>query len=120
VIDAVKDERSVLIHKADDVPAPRIIRPNEMTGTCVQGSILVLLSRELEGVYRSLEKGTGTLARWRLAREATKLRTRHAFVLELAVILILVIELGTYSTAKSDTSDIVCYPNDCETSRGES
>ena len=72
----------MLIHKADDVPAPRIIRPNEMTGTCVQGSILVLLSRELEGVYRSLEKGTGTLARWRLAREATKLRTRHAFVLE--------------------------------------
>jgi hypothetical protein len=38
-----------------------------------------LLSRELEGVYRSLEKGTGILARWRLAHGATKL---HAVLLE--------------------------------------
>lgn len=37
------------------------------------------LSRELDGVYRSLEKGTGTLARWRMAREATRL---HSVVLE--------------------------------------
>jgi hypothetical protein len=42
-----------------------------------------LLSRELEGVYRSLEKGTGTLARWRLAREATKLHTVLLEVTEL-------------------------------------
>jgi hypothetical protein len=34
-----------------------------------------LLTRELEGVYAALDKGTGTLARWRLAREATKLHT---------------------------------------------
>ena len=38
-----------------------------------------LLSRELEGVYRMLEKGTGALARWRLAHEATRL---HAVLLE--------------------------------------
>jgi hypothetical protein len=43
VIDAVEDERSVLIHKVDDVPVPRIIHANQMTGTCVQGSALVLL-----------------------------------------------------------------------------
>lgn len=42
-----------------------------------------LLSRELEGVYRSLEKGTGTLARWRLAREATRLHTMLLEVTEL-------------------------------------
>ena len=34
-----------------------------------------LLTRELDGVYASLEKGTGALARWRLARAATKLHT---------------------------------------------
>lgn len=38
-----------------------------------------LLTRELNRVYRSLEEGTGTLARWRLAREATRL---HAVLLE--------------------------------------
>jgi hypothetical protein len=42
-----------------------------------------LLSRELEGVYRSLERGTGTLARWRLAREATRLHTVLLEVTEL-------------------------------------
>ncbi len=34
-----------------------------------------LLTGELESVYDSLEKGTGPLARWRLARAATKLHT---------------------------------------------
>jgi hypothetical protein len=34
-----------------------------------------LLTRELESVYAALDKGTGTLARWRLARAATKLHT---------------------------------------------
>ncbi len=34
-----------------------------------------LLTRELESVYDSLEAGTGILARWRLARAATKLHT---------------------------------------------
>jgi len=33
------------------------------------------LTRELERVYASLDKGTGILARWRLARAATKLHT---------------------------------------------
>jgi len=33
------------------------------------------LTRELESVYASLDKGTGMLARWRLARDATKLHT---------------------------------------------
>jgi hypothetical protein len=33
------------------------------------------LTRELESVYASLDKGTGILARWRLARAATKLHT---------------------------------------------
>lgn len=42
-----------------------------------------LLTRELNGVYRSLEKGTGTLARWRLAREATRLHTMLLEVTEL-------------------------------------
>jgi len=34
-----------------------------------------LLTRELESVYASLDEGTGILARWRLARAATKLHT---------------------------------------------
>ncbi|MGH9510549.1 MAG: hypothetical protein ACRD2U_00270 [Terriglobales bacterium] len=33
------------------------------------------LTRELENVYASLDKGTGMFARWRLARDATKLHT---------------------------------------------
>ena len=33
------------------------------------------LTRELESVYSSLDEGTGILARWRLARAATKLHT---------------------------------------------
>jgi len=33
------------------------------------------LTRELESVYASLDEGTGILARWRLARAATKLHT---------------------------------------------
>jgi hypothetical protein len=33
------------------------------------------LTRELESVYASFDQGTGMLARWRLAREATKLHT---------------------------------------------
>src|ERR1700747_2036789 len=34
-----------------------------------------LLTRELEGVYDFMDKPTGTLARWRLARAASKLHT---------------------------------------------
>jgi hypothetical protein len=34
-----------------------------------------LLTRQLESVYASLDKGTGAWARWRLARAATKLHT---------------------------------------------
>jgi uncharacterized protein YdiU (UPF0061 family) len=34
-----------------------------------------LLTKELEGVYAFLDKGTGMLARWRLARAASKLHT---------------------------------------------
>jgi len=34
-----------------------------------------LLTEELEGVYSSLQKGRGALARWRLGREATQLQT---------------------------------------------
>jgi len=34
-----------------------------------------LLTRELESVYDFMDKGTGTLARWRLARAASKLHT---------------------------------------------
>jgi len=34
-----------------------------------------LLTAELESVYASFDKGTGMLARWRLARDATKLHT---------------------------------------------
>jgi hypothetical protein len=42
-----------------------------------------LLTTELEGVYNSLEKGTGLFARWRLARDATKLNTVLLEVTEL-------------------------------------
>src|SRR5207249_1479296 len=42
-----------------------------------------VLSRLLTGVYRSLEKGTGLLARWRLAREAERLNTFRLHVREL-------------------------------------
>jgi len=42
-----------------------------------------LLTRELENVYKFLEKGTGTWARWRLARAATKLHTVLLDVTEL-------------------------------------
>jgi hypothetical protein len=42
-----------------------------------------LLTRELESVYASLDKGTGLLARWRLARAATKLHTVLLDVAEL-------------------------------------
>jgi hypothetical protein len=42
-----------------------------------------LLTRELESVYNLLEKGTGTWARWRLARAATKLHTVLLDVTEL-------------------------------------
>ena len=42
-----------------------------------------LLTRELAGVYASLDKGTGMLARWRLARDARKLHTVFLDVTEL-------------------------------------
>jgi len=42
-----------------------------------------LLTRELAGVYRSLDRGTGTIQRWRLARSATKLQTTALDVTEL-------------------------------------
>ena len=42
-----------------------------------------LLTRELESVYAALDKGTGLLARWRLARAATKLHTVLLDVAEL-------------------------------------
>jgi hypothetical protein len=42
-----------------------------------------LLTRELDGFYRSLEKGRGALARWRLARESTRLQTVLLEVTEL-------------------------------------
>ena len=42
-----------------------------------------LLTRELESVYASVDKGTGKLARWRLARAATKLHTVLLEVTEL-------------------------------------
>ncbi|HEX3435627.1 MAG TPA: hypothetical protein VHT24_02590 [Pseudacidobacterium sp.] len=42
-----------------------------------------LLTNELEGVYNSLEEGTGLFARWRLARSATKLNTVLLEVTEL-------------------------------------
>jgi len=43
-----------------------------------------LLTRVLTGVYRLLEKGTGFLRRWRLAREAQRLNTIRLDVRELA------------------------------------
>ena len=42
-----------------------------------------LLSKELDGVYDSLEEGTGILARWRMARSATQLYTVLLEVTEL-------------------------------------
>jgi hypothetical protein len=42
-----------------------------------------LLTRELETVYSSLEKGTGLLRRWRMARSATALYSRLLEVMEL-------------------------------------
>jgi hypothetical protein len=42
-----------------------------------------LLTTELEGVYNSLEQGTGLFARWRLARSATRLNTVLLEVTEL-------------------------------------
>jgi hypothetical protein len=42
-----------------------------------------LLTRELEGVYDSFDKGTGTWSRWRLGRAATKLHTVLLDVTEL-------------------------------------
>lgn len=42
-----------------------------------------LLTRELEQVYTQLEKGTGTLARWRLAKSAMLLHTTLLEVAEL-------------------------------------
>ncbi|MCU1222185.1 MAG: hypothetical protein JWQ42_278 [Edaphobacter sp.] len=42
-----------------------------------------LLTRELDQVYTQLEDGTGTLARWRLARSATQLHTTLLEVAEL-------------------------------------
>jgi len=42
-----------------------------------------MLSRLLAGVYRSLDKGTGVAARWRLAREAGRLNTIRLDVREL-------------------------------------
>jgi hypothetical protein len=42
-----------------------------------------VLTRELKGVYQSLEKGTGFLARWRLARASARLHTLLLDVTEL-------------------------------------
>jgi len=42
-----------------------------------------LLSKELDSVYDSLEEGTGILARWRMARSATRLYTVLLEVMEL-------------------------------------
>jgi hypothetical protein len=42
-----------------------------------------MLTRELETVYASLEKGTGFLSRWRMARSATALYGRLLEVMEL-------------------------------------
>lgn len=42
-----------------------------------------LLTRELDHVYTQLEHGTGTFARWRLARSATRLHTTLLEVAEL-------------------------------------
>jgi hypothetical protein len=43
----------------------------------------VLLTRELDGVYKFLDKGTGLMTRWKLARAATKLHTVLLDVAEL-------------------------------------
>jgi len=43
-----------------------------------------VLTRLLSGVYRSLDKGTGMLARWRLGREAARLKTIQLDVRELS------------------------------------
>ena len=42
-----------------------------------------MLTRELDRVYKSVDKGTGMLARWRLARDASKLHTVLLDVAEL-------------------------------------
>ena len=42
-----------------------------------------MLTQELESVYASLEKGTGLLRRWRMARSATRLYSRLLEVMEL-------------------------------------
>ena len=42
-----------------------------------------VLTRELKSVYQSLEKGTGFLARWRLARDSARLHTLLLDVTEL-------------------------------------
>lgn len=42
-----------------------------------------LLTRELDSVYKLLDEGTGVLARWRLARSATRLHTVLLDVVEL-------------------------------------
>jgi hypothetical protein len=41
------------------------------------------LTRVLDGVYRSMEKGTGFFSRWRLARQAERLNTIRLDVIEL-------------------------------------
>ncbi len=41
------------------------------------------LTRVLDGVYRSMQKGTGFLSRWRLARDAERLNTLRLDVIEL-------------------------------------
>ena len=43
-----------------------------------------LLTRVLKDVYKSLERGSGLLSRWRLAREAERLNTIRLDVIELA------------------------------------
>ncbi len=43
-----------------------------------------MLTRELEKVYRSLDRGTGILAQWRLARGARRLYTVALDVTEIA------------------------------------
>jgi hypothetical protein len=42
------------------------------------------LTRELDGVYRILDRGTGLLARWRLVRAATRLHTVTLDITELS------------------------------------
>jgi len=43
-----------------------------------------LLTRELADVYRTLDRGSGAIRRWRLAREAVRLQTVALDVIELA------------------------------------